>query len=569
MLQVLSDLFLLISNDGNKITNKDISTFYNFIIKKMPIIEQQYPSIIFNTLKISSENNSLEDNFKNSKDSKKYFMHFQKQIINLFNDLIDYCYREGIIKLNEKFEKLIKGKIDDKIKEKSDKKICSSNTKFSYNNFNQKDIYIKKAQKEEFRNFLIFLIINGDINFNIYPNNYVNFFNSDKKIKNRLNAEQLMKFIKNIIKIYKENKNKRTNNKNGNSTGKKNYKTEQKNNNKKKVKKNNKTDEKNKSTGIKSLNNDIKLDDLSCSNNKVNEKNIKKINSNVIENTVNSSKKNSLNQNRVLKKLTPLSDQSIIINDDSDNEEDEINDTIRCETPKNINKESENKLNTKLNLERMILNNNQENQRRYSADKKPKSNKSNSRLTISAIPSRTNNKLNKERNNSEYNSVRRFSYATNQKKNIIKRNKNSISPGEKYEKSHQSVIDENYMFNKIEKNNILKNKIKSINKSQNIVHKNMFGDHILNIEKIKKNKYCNESENNRIIKEKMNKFDYFNHEKYNIVTKISKDKNNNHFKELYLYDNYEVHQHLVIFNDKGKEEKKEEDYDDDIVCIIF
>ena len=569
MLQVLSDLFLLISNDGNKITNKDISTFYNFIIKKMPIIEQQYPSIIFNTLKISSENNSLEDNFKNSKDSKKYFMHFQKQIINLFNDLIDYCYREGIIKLNEKFEKLIKGKIDDKIKEKSDKKICSSNTKFSYNNFNQKDIYIKKAQKEEFRNFLIFLIINGDINFNIYPNNYVNFFNSDKKIKNRLNAEQLMKFIKNIIKIYKENKNKRTNNKNGNSTGKKNYKTEQKNNNKKKVKKNNKTDEKNKSTGIKSLNNDIKLDDLSCSNNKVNEKNIKKINSNVIENTVNSSKKNSLNQNRVLKKLTPLSDQSIIINDDSDNEEDEINDTIRCETPKNINKESENKLNTKLNLERMILNNNQENQRRYSADKKPKSNKSNSRLTISAIPSRTNNKLNKERNNSEYNSVRRFSYATNQKKNIIKRNKNSISPGEKYEKSHQSVIDENYMFNKIEKNNILKNKIKSINKSQNIVHKNMFGDHILNIEKIKKNQYCNESENNRIIKEKMNKFDYFNHEKYNIVTKISKDKNNNHFKELYLYDNYEVHQHLVIFNDKGKEEKKEEDYDDDIVCIIF
>ena len=569
MLQVLSDLFLLISNDGNKITNKDISTFYNFIIKKMPIIEQQYPSIIFNTLKISSENNSLEDNFKNSKDSKKYFMHFQKQIINLFNDLIDYCYREGIIKLNEKFEKLIKGKIDDKIKEKSDKKISSCNTKFSYNNFYQKDIYIKKAQKEEFRNFLIFLIINGDINFNIYPNNYVNFFNSDKKIKNRLNAEQLMKFIKNIIKIYKENKNKRTNSKNGNSTGKKNYKTERKNNNKNTVKKNNKTDGKNQSAGIKSLMNDIKLDGLSYYNNKVNEKNIKKFNSNVIENNVNSSKKNSLNQNRALKKLTPLSDQSIIINDESDNEEEEINDTIRCETPKNLNKESDNKLNTKLNLDRIILDNNQENKPRYSAGKKPKSNKSNSRLTISAIPSRTNNKLNKERNNSEYNSVRRFSYATNQKKNIINRNKNSVSPGEKCEKSHQSLIDENYMFNIREKNNILKNRIKSINKSQSIVHKTMFGDNILNIEKIKKNKYGNESENNRIIKEKMNKFDYFNHEKYNIVTKISKDKNNNHFKELYLYDNYEVYQHLVIFNDKDKEEKKEEDYNDDIVCIIF
>ena len=55
MLQALSDFFLLISKDGEKITNKDISTFYNFIIKKMPQIEQQFPSIIIKALEIHNK----------------------------------------------------------------------------------------------------------------------------------------------------------------------------------------------------------------------------------------------------------------------------------------------------------------------------------------------------------------------------------------------------------------------------------------------------------------------------------------------------------------------------------
>ena len=208
MLQSLSDFFLLISSDSKKITNRDLTIFYNFIVKKMPIMEQQYPNLISKSLNILESKNYNNDKdqidqkeFKNNKDSKKIFFHFQKQIMNFFNNLIEYCYNEGIIKLNKKFDQILRVKIDDKIKEKVNKKI-SNNWKYNYNN-NQ---YIKRAKTNEIRNFLIFLIINGDINFNIYPNEFVNFFNGENKSKNRNIVEQFMRIIKNIIKIYKENK---------------------------------------------------------------------------------------------------------------------------------------------------------------------------------------------------------------------------------------------------------------------------------------------------------------------------------------------------------------------------
>ena len=86
MLQTLTDFFLIISKDREKITNKDISIFYNFIIKKMPQYEQQYPSLILKSLNISSQNedkiSSEVNEHYNTEDSKKIFNHFQKQIIN-------------------------------------------------------------------------------------------------------------------------------------------------------------------------------------------------------------------------------------------------------------------------------------------------------------------------------------------------------------------------------------------------------------------------------------------------------------------------------------------------------
>lgn len=42
--------------------------------------------------------------------------------MNFFNNLIEYCYNEGIIKLNKKFDQILRVKIDDKIKEKVNKK---------------------------------------------------------------------------------------------------------------------------------------------------------------------------------------------------------------------------------------------------------------------------------------------------------------------------------------------------------------------------------------------------------------------------------------------------------------
>ena len=92
MLQGLSDLFLFISNDNEKITNKDISILYNYIFKIMPQIDLQFPSIILKTLNISKntkdktdKNESSFNVFDNNINTKKTFIHFHKQIIHLFN----------------------------------------------------------------------------------------------------------------------------------------------------------------------------------------------------------------------------------------------------------------------------------------------------------------------------------------------------------------------------------------------------------------------------------------------------------------------------------------------------
>ena len=147
MLHTLSELFLLISNDSQKITNKDLSLFYHFITKKMPQIQQQFPSILSNSLNSSSNIKSLEDKkqidsseFKNDKDPKKKYLSFIRQILGLFNDLIDFCYSEGIIKINNKIEQMIKGKIDEKIREKSNKKNRKNKYEFNYNKYYQNEL---------------------------------------------------------------------------------------------------------------------------------------------------------------------------------------------------------------------------------------------------------------------------------------------------------------------------------------------------------------------------------------------------------------------------------------------
>ena len=54
MLKTLIDFFLLISSDKKKITCTNISTFYQFITKKIIDIENQRPFIIINSLSYSN-----------------------------------------------------------------------------------------------------------------------------------------------------------------------------------------------------------------------------------------------------------------------------------------------------------------------------------------------------------------------------------------------------------------------------------------------------------------------------------------------------------------------------------
>ena len=110
MLQALSDFFLILSSDTKKITNKDLIIFYNFIIKKIPQIEQQFPSIISKSLinnnitpDLSTDKQIDINEYKINKDNntKKLFIHFQKQLFNLFSELIIFCFKEGIIKIHD------------------------------------------------------------------------------------------------------------------------------------------------------------------------------------------------------------------------------------------------------------------------------------------------------------------------------------------------------------------------------------------------------------------------------------------------------------------------------------
>ena len=67
-----------------KITNKDLIVFYNFIIKKIPQIEQQFPSIISKSLinnnitpDLSTDKQIDINEYKINKDNntKKLFIH--------------------------------------------------------------------------------------------------------------------------------------------------------------------------------------------------------------------------------------------------------------------------------------------------------------------------------------------------------------------------------------------------------------------------------------------------------------------------------------------------------------
>ena len=221
MLKTLIDFFLLISSDKKKITCTNISAFYQFITKKIIDIENQRPFIIINSLSYSnlylkqSYNENISSKnidgfiFQNDESTNKTnrimdkniaIKKFQKELISLFNDMIDFIYEEKIVILREDNKIILINKINNKLK---DKNIFVKGKASNY--------AINDIKKIETRNYIIELINNNKYNdnfisFNFTIKNFIDFFNTKNRNKNRYIAEQFVKAINPIIKIYKNDK---------------------------------------------------------------------------------------------------------------------------------------------------------------------------------------------------------------------------------------------------------------------------------------------------------------------------------------------------------------------------
>ena len=221
MLKTLIDFFLLISSDKTKITSTNISTFYQFTTKKIIDIENQRPFIITNSLSYSNLNlkQSYNENissknidgfiFQNDESTNKTnritdknvaIKKFQKELISLFNDMIDFMYEEKIVILREDKKIILINKINNKLKEKN-----------IFVKGNASNYAINDIKKIETRNYIIELINNNKYNdnfasFNFTIKNFIGFFNTKNRNKNRYIAEQFIKAINPVIKIYKNDK---------------------------------------------------------------------------------------------------------------------------------------------------------------------------------------------------------------------------------------------------------------------------------------------------------------------------------------------------------------------------
>ena len=219
MLKTLIDFFLLISSDKTTITCNNILTFYQFITKKIIDIENQRPFIITNSLsqsylkqsyngKFISKNGAgfaiqSEENINKTNrimDKNIEIKKFQKEIISLFNDMIDFLYEENIIILKEDKNNILKNKINRKLKEKN-----------IFSRSNSTNNLINNIKKMETRNYIIELINDNKNNnnftsFNFTIKHFIDFFNTKNKNKNRLIAEKFIVAINPIIKIYKNDK---------------------------------------------------------------------------------------------------------------------------------------------------------------------------------------------------------------------------------------------------------------------------------------------------------------------------------------------------------------------------
>ena len=219
MLKPLIEFFLLLSTDKKTITSNNITTFYQFITKKLPEIDMHRPNLIISSLNKTNLNNNNKVNLPSKKIEGDFYKsdditntnklnkniiinNFQNELLSLFNDMIEYLYEENILILSNDKKVILKNKINKKLIEKN---IIFSRNK-SMNNILIQDIKIK-----EIRNYIIDLINNnhfndGLISLNFTIKHFINFFNTKNKDKNRNIVKQFINIINPIIKAYKTDK---------------------------------------------------------------------------------------------------------------------------------------------------------------------------------------------------------------------------------------------------------------------------------------------------------------------------------------------------------------------------
>ena len=187
LVETLTDIFLFLSSDKNIITNKNIFDFNIFI------------------------SNDFKINNKKIRINRNISFNQKETLENFLLDLLFYLYEKKILILNKKQKILIDNQINENLKENymNEFMIDNQNGKNSYQNiYKQKNINQIKIKKNTIKKQLKIFLENNEINFIIYPNDFIDFFNSSNGKKYRNSIINFNNYIQNLNINYNDDNNK-------------------------------------------------------------------------------------------------------------------------------------------------------------------------------------------------------------------------------------------------------------------------------------------------------------------------------------------------------------------------
>ena len=187
----LCDFFLFVSSNKKTISNKNLMDFYKFIETKYQLFDEQKNGN-FEYNKCQLLHNSLEEFLK---------------------DFLLFFYNKSFFEINKIQEKIIKNKIEEKqnIEKQKDQEILEEH-KNSYQYHYRKSLNYKKIHQNVTKKCLLDFLVKEGLNINIYPENFIVFFQENEKYRIIIHKFILkMKPLfenktKNIIKVQKMNK---------------------------------------------------------------------------------------------------------------------------------------------------------------------------------------------------------------------------------------------------------------------------------------------------------------------------------------------------------------------------